>query len=153
MLLLAAYPDRLSRLSQIITVFLLLVAVLFLTALTTRWVAGYEKGRLKGTNIELLEAQSLTNGKYVQILRVGGKYLAVAVCKDTVTLLCELNPEEIVPTDSGTGRNIGFSSLFQKMLKERGESKEQQDSAQGGHARGGHGSVHAGNLETEKKAE
>ena len=153
MLLLAAYPDRLGRLSQIITVFLLLVAVLFLTALTTRWVAGFERGRLKGTNIELLEAQSLTNGKYVQILRVGGKYLAVAVCRDTVTLLCELSPEEILPVDQGSGGRTGFSSLFQKLMKEGEESKEQQDPAQGGHALDGHESVHAENLETGNKAE
>ncbi len=149
MLLLAAYSDRLSRISQVLTILVLLVVILVLTGLVTKWIASFEKGRLKGTNIELLEAQSLMNGKYVQILRIGRRYLAVAVCKDSVTVLCELDANELTFPDNADGKGNSFSALFGKVLERSGKMKEQEPVP----ASDGHGKVHAGNLEAEKKEE
>ena len=115
--ILAAAPDRLAQLSRIITIALLLVGVLFLTGLTTRWLAGFEKKRLKGRNVELLEAVSLGSRKYVQILRVGSRFYAIAVCRDSVTLLCELKEEELNSLSPGDREGGGFGALLKAAVK------------------------------------
>ncbi len=121
-LLLAAGPDQLSQIARIITVAVLLAGVLLLTGFTTRWLAGFEKGRLKGRNIELLEAMSLGSKKYVQILRVGNKFLALAVCRDSVTFLCELKEEDLKVQDM-TGEKGGFGTFLRAAVKRTPEKE------------------------------
>ena len=84
-----------SSILQFLTVLILFIAVLAVTYLTTRWIARYQKGSSTGGNIELLEARKLSQNTYIQIVRVGGKYLAVAIAKDSVTMLTEIPEEQL----------------------------------------------------------
>ena len=80
--------------AQFIAVLLIFVIVLAVTAYSTKWIAGYQKKQGMCANMELLEAIRLGNNKYIQVVRLGEKFLALAVCKDTVTVLCEIPREE-----------------------------------------------------------
>lgn len=81
---------------QLCTVLFLFVLVLFVTWFATKWVARVQGGvNARNANIEVVETYRLTTNKYIQIVRAGEKYLAVAVCKDTVTFLAEIPAEQI----------------------------------------------------------
>lgn len=103
--------------AQFITVFILFVVVLVITALTTRWIAGYQKQQNVIGNIEVMDTQRIANGKYIQIVRVGDKCIAVAVCKDTVTMLTEVDKEQIKLKEIGSVSTAGFGELFDKVKK------------------------------------
>lgn len=104
-----------SSYGQFIVVLLIFVGVLALTFFVTRWVSGYQKGRGSGSNIQLIESAPLTSNKHIQILRIGEKYLAVAVSKDNVTLLTELDEDELKTTSySYTGGKTSFKDFFSK---------------------------------------
>lgn len=103
--------------AQFITVFILFIVVLVITAFTTRWIAGYQKQQNIIGNIEVIDTQRIANGKYIQIIRVGDKYIAVAVCKDTVTMLTEVDKEQIRLNETGSVSAAGFGELFDKVKK------------------------------------
>lgn len=124
MLLTAALPDRTDSYVQFITVLLLFVFVLAITAFVTRWIGGYQKGRSAGANMELIESLRLSNNKYVQIVRIGRKYLAVAVCKDTVTMLSEIPEEDLNFPEGSSGSASTFRDVLAKIQKERILEKE-----------------------------
>ena len=99
--------------SQFITVLFIFILVLALTLFTTRWIARYQKGQRGGSNIDIVETCPIGNGKYIQIVRVAESYVAIAVCKDTVTVLASLPKEEIAfPAEHGSG--LSFKELFKK---------------------------------------
>lgn len=81
--------------AQFITVLIIFVLVLAVTALVTRWIANYQKEQSVNVNIEVIETTRISGNKYIQIVRLGEKYVAVAVCKDTVTLLGEISKEQL----------------------------------------------------------
>ena len=116
---------------EFITVLLLFILVIGITWATTHWIANYQKiQNVKAGNISLIEAARLSGGKYIQIVRIGDKYVALAVCKDTVTVICELSKDEIKEF-SETGDNPGnFKDLFNKFLEgtKKTHSDEKQDS-------------------------
>lgn len=108
---------------QMLTVLVIFVLVLGATAWTTKWVADYQKKQADQGNITLLDACRIGNNKYIQIVRVGEKYLALAICKDSVTVLCEI-PEEQLKLMSREGSSA-FSDIMKKMMKkEQNASKE-----------------------------
>lgn len=122
--MLLALPDRTDSYVQFITVLLLFVFVLAVTALVTRWIGGYQKGKSAGMNMELLEAIRLSNNKYIQLVRVGRKYLALAVCKDTVTMLSEIPEEELQFSEGSTSGVSSFKDVFMKIQREKILEKE-----------------------------
>ena len=124
MLLTAALSDRTDSYVQFMTVLILFVFVLAITAVVTRWIGGYQKGRSAGTNMELIESLRLSNNKYVQIVRIGRKYLAVAVCKDTVTMLSEIPEEDLSFPEGSFGSASTFKDVLAKIQKERILEKE-----------------------------
>ena len=124
MCLAAALSDRTDSYVQFITVLLLFVFVLAVTAFVTRWIGGYQKGKSVGANMELIESLRLSNNKYVQIVRIGRKYLAVAVCKDTVTMLSEIPEEELQFSEGSTSGVSSFKDVFMKIQREKILEKE-----------------------------
>ncbi len=108
---------------QFMTILIIFVFVLFITWVVTKWIAGYQKGRSTNTNMEIIETFRLINGKYIQIIRVGQKYLAVAVCKDTVTMLTEIPEDELCLPEGGTTVS-GFKEILDRVQKRNILEKE-----------------------------
>ena len=114
--------SRVDSYAQLMTVLVIFLFVLALTWFVTRWIAGYQKGKSTNTNMELLESFRLSNNKYIQIVRIGNKYLALAVCKDTVTMLTEI-PEEELKLSEGTSMT-GFKDILNRVQKKNFLEKE-----------------------------
>lgn len=102
--------------AQFITVLLIFVVVLAVTAWTTRWVANYQKQQNANGNIQVIETTRIANNKYIQIIRAGEKYLVIAVCKDTVTMLGEIPAEQMKEGDFPQG--ISFRQLLDKAVNQ-----------------------------------
>lgn len=109
---------------QFMTVLILFLFVLLVTYWVTKWTAGYQRVKTANANMEIVETIPLSNNKYVQIIRVGRKYLAVAICKDTVTMLSEIPAEDMsFPEGSSEGAST-FRDVLAKIQKERILEKE-----------------------------
>ncbi len=95
MVLLGVFSSRLNNLAEILSLLLILVFVLSLTYFVTRWVAVYQKGQVKGRNLQVVETLSITNNKFIQIVKAGDEYLVIAIGKDEVHLLTRLTKEQL----------------------------------------------------------
>lgn len=106
--------------AQFITVLVVFVLVLGITALVTRWIANYQKQQNINVNVEVIETTRIAGNKYIQIVRIGETYVAIAVCKDTVTQLCEISEEQLRRQKSAHDslfRSVSFKELFDKAAK------------------------------------
>ena len=112
--LLGLQTSRLESVAQFFTVILVFVLVLALTYFTTRFVGSYQKTQMTCRNLEVIETCKLTSNKYVQIIRVGDKYMSIAVCKDTVTFLTEVSAEELDMTPAGKPTAESFQEVLTK---------------------------------------
>lgn len=108
---------------QLLTVAVLFILVLALTYFTTRFVGNYQKEHFAGENLQIVETMRLSQNKLLQIVRAGDKYFAIAVCKDTVTLLGEIDGSEIMVKTQTTVTNEKFENILNRLRK-----KEQKNS-------------------------
>lgn len=109
---------------QFMTVLILFLLVLAVTYFVTKWMAGYQRGRVSNANMEVLETISLTSNKYIQLIRIGQKYLAVAICKDTVTMLTEIPEQDLILSDGSVSKTMGFKDILDKVQKKTILEKE-----------------------------
>ncbi|MDE6739526.1 MAG: flagellar biosynthetic protein FliO [Lachnospiraceae bacterium] len=119
-----AVSGRTDYYVQFLTVLVIFVFVLMITYWVTKWTAGYQKGQTANANMEILETIRLSNNKLVQIIRVGRKYLAVAICKDTVTMLTEIPEQDLIFSDKSFSKTQGFKEILEKMQKKNFLEKE-----------------------------
>ncbi|MBQ2802537.1 MAG: flagellar biosynthetic protein FliO [Lachnospiraceae bacterium] len=116
-----------SSYAQLITVLVVFVLVLGVTAITTKWIADYQKQQGINCNIEVIETTRISNTKYIQIIRVGEKYMVIAVCKDTVTMLGEVPKEQL--KEVTVNNTLNFKELFEHAMKKdsSNESEPKED--------------------------
>lgn len=121
--MLLSVTTGLESVVQFITVLFIFVFVLAVTWFSTRYIAGIQKDKYKTCNMELLETLRISNNKYLQIVRVGEKYLCMAVCKDTVTMLGEIRKDEMVFEENNVNANMDFRKILEKMKHKQLENK------------------------------
>lgn len=114
--------SKLDGYVQLITVLLIFVAVLALTAFTTKYIANIQKQTGMSGNLEVLETIRISNSKYIQLVRIGETYVAMAVCKDTVTKLCEISAEQLKEISSEGSVGFSFKEILNSVMHK--ETKE-----------------------------
>lgn len=123
-----------EQIVRLVTAIVVFVFVLFITQLTTKFIGNYQKKSMSGQNFQMIETYRLTNNKYIQLIRIGDEYFTIAVCKDTVTMLCKVDKDSIVIPEETKGQ-LGitdntittFSEMLEKM-KSKEEDKNVNDS-------------------------
>lgn len=117
--------SRFEAFAQLLTLFIIFILVLAITYYVTRFVGNYQKGKMAGSNISILETMRISNSKYIQVVKIGCKVFAIAVSKDTVTYLCELNEDELVYNETSSGKVMmnseGFKEILEKFKKDKPE--------------------------------
>lgn len=108
-----------ESIGQLIVLILLFVFVLFLAYMAARIAGSFQSNAMnKKSNVKVIEVFHLSNNKYIEIVKIGEHYLALAICKDQVTLLTELDESE-VREQVTTMEPINFKSILDKMKNER----------------------------------
>lgn len=105
------------------------IFVLAATYLTTRFIGNYQKQAMHGHNFDVIETYRISGTKYLQLIRVGTEYVVIAVCKDTVTMLCKMHKDKIEIPEAdehkGSASLTAFSEMLEQMKKsEQDESKD-----------------------------
>ena len=106
---------------QFISVLIIFVVVLAATYYATKWIANYQKGTESGKNIEIIETCRISNNKYIQIVRVGERYISLGVTNDQITNLGDVDPSEIVKEPKAQG-NMSFNDILEKIKGEKKSS-------------------------------
>lgn len=101
---------------QLVTVFIIFIFVLIVTYVTTRWIGNYQKTQLSNSNIQVIETYKVTNNKFLQIVKMGDKYIAIAICKDSITMLTEIDKDAIIVSEIKDSLNVNdsFKDLLEK---------------------------------------
>lgn len=116
---LAKSSPSMESIGQLIVLILLFVFVLFLAYLAARIAGSFQSNVInKKSNVKVIEVFRLSNNKYIEIVKIGEHYLAIAICKDNVTLLTELDESE-VREQATTMEPINFKTILDKMKNER----------------------------------
>ncbi len=114
-----------NSIAQFITVTLIFILVLAITYFTTRWIGSYQKKQISHGNIKIIESLRLSNNKVLEIVKTGDKCFLIAVCKDTVTTIGEINEDTLELTD--TSKAESFSSIFNRFKISHDDEDETED--------------------------
>ena len=77
----------------------------------------YQKAQLSGGSAEVIETIRIAQGKWLQIIRIGSKYKVIAVSRDNVTYLGDVDESDIKKTDPEEKKS--FSEILSKAFSDK----------------------------------
>ena len=75
----------------------------------------------EGKNIQVIETAKISPNQYAQILKIGDRYVAVAVSKENVTVLTTLEESQLNLETSKQPYKNDFASVFKKIVKDKSD--------------------------------
>lgn len=119
MLLLTSGFSTLASLFKLILLLILFLGLLFAASWFTKWYAGSAMLKNKNKNISILESYPLGQGKTIHIIKIGSRYLAVAVSKDQIAMLTELQEEELDLQPVQFPKQGSFRDMFTELMEKK----------------------------------
>jgi len=118
-------PQMPSALSNLIDIFVLLLALAFVIALVviSLRLMGRTRGRRSSGNIKVVEAASVGFQNTVQLVHVGDKCFLIGVSRTGVTVIGEVNADSVTVEDRAMqGSGLPFEKYLSKFFG-RGRDK------------------------------
>ncbi len=107
------------------TIYLLaFLAVLSLAYITTRMIAVGNSKRLQTKNIKVLEGVMIAPQKFIELVKIGDKIIALCICKDNVTHLHTFNKNELdldLLVKEKNQEEDKFLKIFEKFMNNKNE--------------------------------
>lgn len=101
-------------------------SILFLTYVTTRYIAGKSNKAMKGRHINIIETISLGMDKRIHLVKAGKQYMLIASTSKNIEFLATVNLEadEAKSGDEPALQNVfDFKSLFEKYMNSYKDKK------------------------------
>ena len=122
-----------NSIARFITLLFIFAFVLFITYLTTKFVGRAEQRSVRSRNLEIKEAVRTADGKVIELLRVGKKYVVVGVGKDSINYICDACEEDLEFSKDGESQG-GFAEILKRAKLLSGKDPDEKDYG-GGHER------------------
>ena len=118
-------PSTVQNVIELLSLIIIFSIVLAVCYFTTKFIAGRQLVQKKIGNFEVIETFPIAQNKYLQLIKMGTKYIVISVTKDTITYITELNAEEVCQMQKNTtviaGKN--FKEVLSGFLKDNPEKK------------------------------
>ncbi len=100
---------------KLIGLIILCVIIIAASYFVTKMIGRREAGYSGNSNFKAIDAYRLTPNKYLQLIKIGERYFVIAVCKDNVSLICEVDREDIRITSKAPGK-FSFKDVMAKAM-------------------------------------
>ena len=115
-------PSTFESVMELIGLILIFIIVLVACYFTTRFVAGKQMVQKKMGNFETVETYAIAQNKYLQLIRMGNKYVVISVSKDSVQYITELEENEICRMQKEvSAQGKSFKEILSLISKEKSE--------------------------------
>ena len=122
--MLAAAQNSIQSLFELLGLILVFVIVLVVCYYTTKFVAGRQLVQKKMGNFEILETFAIAQNKYLQLVRMGNKYVVISVSKDIISYITEIDESEVCQIQNSTSVS---GKSFKEFLSGFTKKEEKQE--------------------------
>lgn len=112
---LTATTSTLDSFLQLIGLVFLLLIILVAAYFTSRFVGNMKLGQLKNSNFKVVDAYRISPNKMLQIVKIANKYVVIAIGKDTIEYITEVDEAEVYIKDPQDGEKLSFKQVFEKL--------------------------------------
>lgn len=112
--------NALQLFGLIILFFLIIVA----TYVTSKFIGNYKLGQMKNKNFKVIETYKVAPNKFLQLIKVGNKYLVISIGKEEIHNITEIPEEDVILPIENEQHGLKFSDLIAKVQGKQQVTKD-----------------------------
>ena len=121
MLFLVAEGTRYTSTLQLIGMVVVFIIVVAACYFVTRFVGAKQLAQQKNSNFLVLDTFRLTQNKYLQIIQIGKRYFVIALSKENISMVSELEKEDITWWRESAPGVASFQGILSALKKKQTE--------------------------------
>ena len=113
--------SKASNIWELLGLIFILILVILVAYYISKLVANLKLGQLKDSNFKVIDTFQFATNKMLMIVQVGERYMLIAVSKEQVQYLTELNEDDIVfnMESSQEKRTLNFKTILDSIKKRK----------------------------------
>ena len=102
---------------ELIGLVFLLIIIMIAAYYTSKFIGGVKLGQMKKSNFTIIDTYRISQNKVIQIVKIANKYVVIAIGKDTITSITELDEAEVYikEFDEKAKEKISFKQTLDKL--------------------------------------
>lgn len=100
---------------QLLGLVFLLIIILIATYYTSKFVGGVKLGQMKNSNFQVIDTYRISQNKMIQIVKVANKYVVIAIGKDTINYITELDEADVFIREMKAVDTASFKQTLDKL--------------------------------------
>lgn len=106
---------------KLLGLIILFIIIIIACYYVTRFVGSKSMGTIRESNIKLIDTYRINQNQCLLIIGVGKRYFLLASNKDAVTLITELQEDELFVIGAAGGKNVKFQDVFSAFVKKQSD--------------------------------
>lgn len=112
---------------QLFGLILMFCFVLAATYLTSKFVGRFKLGQLRNKNFKVIEVYKVAPNKFLQLIKMGNKYVVVSIGKDEIHFITELAEEDVILPIEDEQQGMKFSDFIAKVQGKHSNTKDVEE--------------------------
>ena len=104
---------------ELVSLVVLCGIVIAASYFVTKFIAAKQFGAGRESNFKVIDVYRISQNKVIQLLQVGEKYIVIAICKDSVTVLTELTKDQITHVNMNSNQTVNFKEILSGILPKK----------------------------------
>ncbi len=100
---------------QMLGLVILLIVILIAAYYTTKFIGGMKQGQLSRSNFQVIDAYRISPNKVIQIVKIANKYIVLAIGKDSINYITELDESEISLKTEQEKEPQSFTQILERL--------------------------------------
>lgn len=109
---------------------IIFIIILAVTYYTTKFVGGMQLGQLKKGNFKVIETYKITQNKFLQLVQIGTRYFVIAIGKNEIQFLTELQEDEVIQQEHSVKRSADFMEILNRVTNKQKNNDDLKDKGQ-----------------------
>lgn len=109
---------------KLVGALIVFILILMASYIVTKWIGKASLLKSGTSNIKVIETFRLSQNNFIQIVKIGTKYVALGISKEHIEVLTELGEDELdlfspEHSQASSGANIDFKEVLSRITKKK----------------------------------
>lgn len=118
---------ELGQVFELLGLVIIFILILVITYFTTKWIGASGFSGMNSRNFKVIETYKISQTKYIQIIKIADKYVAIAVCKDHIEYLTDISEDAIIASEVGGTNSLNFLQIMKNAKQARDKMKNDKN--------------------------
>ena len=113
-----------SNMFELLGLIVLFAILLVACYYVTKFVGNKQMKQLKNSNFTIIDTYRVTQNKFLQMVKIGNRYIVIAVTKDQISLIAQLNEEEVLLPETHSVQDGAFKNVLSDLIKKKKDDEK-----------------------------